>query len=303
MLARELHSDTLAALKDFYSDRELKEKRFQDLKSDIEQNSSQVQLSMDMFSEDWNTSQFWYSDETANILAKQLLPGSTAATTNICIASGKYQASSICLLEFDNRFDVFREFIHYDFEHPLALPGDMKAAMTVRWLSKSASPNAEKSSSRIIVCTGERMEELVLKLYPGIMTTNYDPQHAQNRLGNDFSLRHRASKFDRVDVLINDAGVPKGASPEDLTTRQRYAQIMDTSTISAACLTETFISPLRKAPQPHIIFMTLGLGSIGDTLNLVFQYYDFDALEYKASKTALNMIMATKAVKFKEEDS
>lgn len=78
---------------------------------------------------------------------------------------------------------------------------------------------------------------------------------------------------------------------------------MDTSTISAACLTETFISPLRKAPQPHIIFMTLGLGSIGDTLNLVFQYYDFDALEYKASKTALNMIMATKAVKFKEEDS
>lgn len=80
-----------------------------------------------------------YSDETATILAKQLLSGSNAAT-NICIvsapsvfvqlknliASNKYQASSVCLLEFDNRFDIFREFVHYDFEHPLTLPVDMK---------------------------------------------------------------------------------------------------------------------------------------------------------------------------------
>lgn len=109
-------------------------------------------------------------------------------------------------------------------------------------------------------------------------------------------------KFDRVDILINDAGISKGALPEDLTTHQRYAQITDTNTISAACLTETFNSLLRKAPQPYIIFMTSELGSIGDTLNPVFQYYGFDALEYKASKAALNMIMATKAVKLQEED-
>lgn len=83
----ELHGDTLAALHEFYSERELKEKRFQDLKTSIEQKSSQAQLSMDMFSEDWNASQFWYSDETARVLAKQLLQGSTAATTNICIIS------------------------------------------------------------------------------------------------------------------------------------------------------------------------------------------------------------------------
>lgn len=85
MMVRELHGDTLAALQEFYLERDSKEKRFQDLKGDIEQKSSQAQLSMDMFSEDWNASQFWYSDETATILAKQLLQGSTAATTNICI--------------------------------------------------------------------------------------------------------------------------------------------------------------------------------------------------------------------------
>ncbi|KAM0797256.1 putative N6-adenine methyltransferase-domain-containing protein [Usnea florida] len=216
----ELPVDTLTALHEFYSERESKEKRFQDLKRQIEQKPSQTQLSMDMFSEDWNASQFWYSDETAATLARQLLQGSTADTTNICIvsapsvflqlknliASDEYQASSICLLEFDHRFSVFQEFIHYDFEHPLGLPVDMKgkydrilcdppflsadcqtkAATTVRWLSKPASPETGKASPRIIVCTGERMEDLVLRLYPGITTTTFDPQHCQNRLSNAF---------------------------------------------------------------------------------------------------------------------
>ena len=57
--ARELPVDTLTALHEFYSERESKERRFQDLKRQIEQNPSQGQLSMDMFSEDWNASQFW----------------------------------------------------------------------------------------------------------------------------------------------------------------------------------------------------------------------------------------------------
>lgn len=56
---RELHGDTLVALQEFYSERLSREKRFQDLKKDVERKSSQAQLSMDMFSEDWNASQFW----------------------------------------------------------------------------------------------------------------------------------------------------------------------------------------------------------------------------------------------------
>ena len=55
--------------------------------------------------------------------------------------------------------------------------------MTVRWLSKEA--NAQHLV-KVIVCTGERMESLILKLYPGIQTTNFEPQHAQGRLSNEF---------------------------------------------------------------------------------------------------------------------
>ena len=31
--------------------------------------------------------------------------------------------STISLLEYDHRFDVFDEFVYYDFENPLKLPG------------------------------------------------------------------------------------------------------------------------------------------------------------------------------------
>lgn len=54
--------------------------------------------------------------------------------------------------------------------------------MTVRWLSNIAS----NKDPRIIVCTGERMEELVLKLHPRIHTTTFEPKHTQDRLSNDF---------------------------------------------------------------------------------------------------------------------
>ncbi len=57
--SRELHGDTLAALQEFYAERLSKENRFQDLRSDIEKKSAEAQLSMDMFSDDWNASQFW----------------------------------------------------------------------------------------------------------------------------------------------------------------------------------------------------------------------------------------------------
>ena len=66
------------------------------------------------------------------------------------------------------------------------LTARVTAAMTVRWLSKPELKDAETPSPKIIVCTGERMEALVLRLYPGIATTTYDPEHAQTRLSNDF---------------------------------------------------------------------------------------------------------------------
>lgn len=59
----------------------------------------------------------------------------------------------------------------------------MKAALTVRWLAKSW----DSSTLRLIVCTGERMETLMRKLYgkTGLQTTNFEIQHAKG-LSNEF---------------------------------------------------------------------------------------------------------------------
>ncbi|KAL8928535.1 MAG: hypothetical protein Q9208_001769 [Pyrenodesmia sp. 3 TL-2023] len=213
-----LSASTLAVLGDFYSEREHNEKRFEDLKVEMEQQQPKTPLSMDMFSEDWNASQFWYSDETATTLAEQLLDGATAET-KIAIVSApsvfvqlknllasQHKTPKVTLLEFDQRFSVFREFVRYDFQSPIKLPGEMKgtydrvlcdppflstdcqtkAALTVRWLSKASAPEPQNAGPQWIACTGERMEGLIHKLYPGIKTTTFQPRHTQDRLSNDF---------------------------------------------------------------------------------------------------------------------
>ncbi|RDW73870.1 protein-lysine N-methyltransferase EFM5 [Coleophoma crateriformis] len=220
-----LSGSALDALKEFYADRDARQKQFEDLKAGAEADAA---LSMETFAEDWNQSQFWYSDETAAVLAEQLLRGADRSTTiaavsapsvfiqlkNLLAKSGKAddEKPKLYLLEFDERFNVFPEFVFYDFKTPLKLPAQMrgtvdhiicdppflseecqtKAAMTVRWLSKWST--AEKSleaeqraASRLIVCTGERMEKVVTKLYrpQGLTTTTFEPVH-RNGLSNEF---------------------------------------------------------------------------------------------------------------------
>jgi hypothetical protein len=171
---------------------------------------------MEAFTEDWNASQFWYNDDTATKLAKELLAGATDEThvavvsapsvflqLKNLIASGEVKAKpSLTLLEYDERFAVFKEFVKYDFEAPVRLPSELKgrfdaiicdppflsddcqtkAALTVRWLSKSAD-----DGFRLIVCTGERMETLIHKVYgkAGIRTTDFEVMHAKG-LSNEF---------------------------------------------------------------------------------------------------------------------
>ena len=71
--------EALGALKEFYGERDARQKHFEDLKDHAEEKFA-GKLSMDAFTEDWNASQFWYSDETAIVLARQLLDGAVDET-------------------------------------------------------------------------------------------------------------------------------------------------------------------------------------------------------------------------------
>ncbi|KAF2130105.1 hypothetical protein P153DRAFT_366577 [Dothidotthia symphoricarpi CBS 119687] len=213
----QLSGGALDALKEFYGERDARQKQFEELKGQAE-DEFEGKLSMDAFTEDWNASQFWYSDETAADLARQLLDGATDETKIAVVsapsafiqlknlmASGEYKCRpQLKLLEYDERFAVFKEFVQYDFEKAIKLPAELKgsfdriicdppflsqdcqtkAALTVRWLAKSWTPE----SLRLLVCTGERMEELVTeKLYGkvGTRTTDYEIKHSKG-LSNEF---------------------------------------------------------------------------------------------------------------------
>jgi EEF1A lysine methyltransferase 1 len=99
-----LSNTTLDALKEFYADRDAHEKLFEDLKSASQEDAVQQSLTMDAFAEDWNESQFWvswvlyqtsrlltewgqYSQETATVLAKQLLANSNGESTIAVISA------------------------------------------------------------------------------------------------------------------------------------------------------------------------------------------------------------------------
>ncbi|KNG47567.1 n-6 adenine-specific dna methyltransferase 2 [Stemphylium lycopersici] len=213
----QLSGNALAALQQFYGERDERAKQFEDLKVKAE-DDFEGKLSMDAFTEDWNASQFWYNDETAMVLAKQLLEGATDDTRIAVVSapsafiqlknllnSGEVKCRpEIKLLEFDERFAVFKEFVPYDFEKTFKLPPELKgtfdaiicdppflsqdcqtkAALTVRWLAKSWT----QESLRLIVCTGERMESLVTEqLYGrlGTKTTDFEIMHAKG-LSNEF---------------------------------------------------------------------------------------------------------------------
>ena len=61
---------------------------------------------MDAFTEDWNASQFWYSDETAMVLARQLLENATDET-RIAVVSAP--SAFIQLKNLLVRFQSWRE--------------------------------------------------------------------------------------------------------------------------------------------------------------------------------------------------
>jgi EEF1A lysine methyltransferase 1 len=177
---------------------------------------------MSAFGEDWNASQFWYIPGTASTLARALLasspkriavvsaPSVFAALKQVLHEETHTAGSSkngagpdLTLLEYDNRFAVWPEFIHYDYTSPTRLPANLrgafdaiivdppflsdecqtKAALTVRWLSQ----NWSQEGLRLIACTGERMGPLVKRLYGpvGVRETNFVVQHASS-LSNEF---------------------------------------------------------------------------------------------------------------------
>jgi NAD(P)-dependent dehydrogenase (short-subunit alcohol dehydrogenase family) len=78
------------------------------------------------------------------------------------------------------------------------------------------------------------------------------------------AARTFAEKSDRLDVLINNAGIypDKGVSILDIP-RQRLVETFQTNTFGAVIVAQAFLPYLRKSAEPRIINVSSGYGQLG----------------------------------------
>lgn len=160
-----------------------------------------------------------------------------------------------------------------------------------------------------IPCVQSRLRKyptfiLVIKL------NNADFSHS---ITSDDSIAKAASiissKFGRLDVLINNAGIcmleegwpdSEGEPPlEGPRLRATYHDTFAVNTFSTAIVTEAFTSLLSSSSSPRVVFMSSGLSSLARRSAAAFDSTAILPI-YRSSKTALNMLMLHYASKYKD---
>ncbi|CCH61192.1 hypothetical protein TBLA_0E01320 [Henningerozyma blattae CBS 6284] len=221
----QLSSHALAALMQFKQEEQQREKEFQKLytQADDKFEEQKKQEGMNLFKEDWQLSQFWYSDDTASKLGDALLDGADSDTVIAIVSAPSVYAAiqkktdseiptkHIYLFEYDKRFELLagkEHFYFYDYNNPLEFDSKLKgrvdrllidppflnedcqtkSSITAKALLAKDDNSKTKNGvlkHRLISCTGERMSDVIQNVYPNTHITTFYPEHG-NGLSNEF---------------------------------------------------------------------------------------------------------------------
>lgn len=92
-----------------------------------------------------------------------------------------------------------------------------------------------------------------------------------------------------LDVLINNAGISGSVTAGPLATDLgEFRQVLDTNFFGVIQVTQAFADLLRQSPEPRIVNVTSGLGSLTRQSDPSWVYYGITPAAYVASKAALN---------------
>lgn len=194
----QLSAQALAALQEFYAEQKAEDERLNEALS----HSGNV----DNFQpkEDWQLSQFWYDNKTADILAREAIAVAGKNGRIACVSSPtaykrimEIKPDSVVAkcLEYDTRFQVFEDdFIFYDFNEPLKLDASLKNSfdlviadppyLSEECLLKTAITIKYLAKEKILLCTGAVMADTAKRLLQ-VQRCKFEPKHTNN-LQNEF---------------------------------------------------------------------------------------------------------------------
>ncbi|MFH4983086.1 hypothetical protein AB6A40_009795 [Gnathostoma spinigerum] len=189
-----LSAETAAALQEFLLEKAEKQKQTDDVE------------------ENWQFSQFWYTDNTADILSNECIRALPEGGSIACLSCPtifdrllqkeaiKTQLIKAKLFEFDRRFEGkypdYFEF--YDFWKPkdirpelrntfdfiVADPPSLNEDTLVRYVQAIRLLNRSQETVKILICTGAILADLVKRLL-GCHECKFQPEH-RSKLGNEF---------------------------------------------------------------------------------------------------------------------
>jgi len=115
------------------------------------------------------------------------------------------------------------------------------------------------------------------------------------------SVEAASKKITELDVLINNAGilgsVPQLPASEPLSSIRK---VFDTNFFGAVNMVQSFIDVLKQSPEPRIVNVTSGLGSLTLHSDPSWKYYNVKGAAYGPSKTALNAYTVHLAYELKD---
>jgi len=96
----------------------------------------------------------------------------------------------------------------------------------------------------------------------------------------------------RLDVLVNNAGVPGGFVPPRETLAASFVPVYAVNVVGQVRTTHAFLPLLDRSEQPRVVMVSSGMGSFAITGDPTHFASTLHELTYTSSKAALNMITA-----------